>query len=98
VRNRVIAALFATGALLLCPAVSQSLSAQNRRPAAAPAKPTPRWPDGTVKLSPPVGENGIWQPNGRPILAEPETDPAIKDGQGRGAFSGSLPAVGQGAI
>jgi len=35
-----------------------------------------------------AGEKGIWVPNGRPILAEPETDPAIKDGQGRGAFSG----------
>jgi hypothetical protein len=52
------------------------------------ARPTPRWPDGRARLSAPPGEKGIWQPNGRPILAEPETDPTIKDGQGRGAFSG----------
>src|SRR5262245_62660768 len=62
--------------------------AQNQRPAAQPAKPTPRWPDGTPRFSAASGEKGLWHPNGRPILAEPETDPAIKDGQGRGAFSG----------
>jgi len=39
-------------------------------------------------LSAASGEKGLWHPNGRPILSEPETDPAIKDGQGRGAFSG----------
>jgi hypothetical protein len=50
--------------------------------------PAPRWPNGKVKLGAPAGQQGIWQPNGRPILAEPETDPAIADGQGRGAFSG----------
>ncbi len=27
---------------------------------AAPAKPTPRWPDGTVNWGPPVGETGLW--------------------------------------
>jgi hypothetical protein len=54
---------------------------------AAPG-PAPRWPDGRVKLGAAAGKKGIWVPNGRPILAEPETDPAIKDGQGRGAFSG----------
>ena len=36
-----------------------------------------------MKLGAPPGEKGFWQPNGRPILAEPETDPAIADGQGR---------------
>src|SRR4051812_1742567 len=61
--------------------------AQNRRPT-DPAKPTPRWPDGTPRFSAGTGEKGLWHPNGRPILAEPETDPAIKDGQGRGAPSG----------
>ena len=54
----------------------------------APPRPAPRWPDGRIKLGAASGEKGIWQPNGRPILAEPETDPTIKDGQGRGAFSG----------
>src|ERR1051326_1436973 len=62
--------------------------AQRARAAAGPAKPTPRWPDGHPRLSSEAGETGFWQPNGRPILAEPETDPAIKDGQGRGAFAG----------
>jgi hypothetical protein len=82
VRYRFIAALV----LLL---VALPLSAQNRaRQPAAPSKPTPRWPDGKVRLGMPPGEKGIWVPNGRPILAEPETDPAIPDGQGRGAFSG----------
>jgi hypothetical protein len=27
---------------------------------AAPARPTPRWPDGTVNWGPPVGETGLW--------------------------------------
>jgi hypothetical protein len=88
VRYRLLAAGLAVAAAALLFIAEQPLSAQNRRPPAAPAKPTPRWPDGTVKLSAPPGEKGIWQPNGRPILAEPETDPTIKDGQGRGAFSG----------
>jgi hypothetical protein len=67
--------------------VASSSFAQNRRPA-DPAKPTPRWPDGTPRFSAAPGEKGLWHPNGRPILSEPESDPAIKDGQGRGAFSG----------
>jgi len=79
---RIIAAI--TAIVLLFTVTS--LSAQN--PPAAPAKPTPRWPNGTPRFSAPAGEKGLWHPNGRPILAEPETDPAIKDGQGRGAFSG----------
>jgi hypothetical protein len=62
--------------------------AQNRRENGPPAKPTPRWPDGTPRFSAAPGDKGLWHPNGRPILAEPESDPAIKDGQGRGAFSG----------
>ena len=28
--------------------------------AAPPARPTPRWPDGTVNWGPPVGETGLW--------------------------------------
>jgi hypothetical protein len=76
--------------------LAQSANAQEQRtpgsltPQASQQKnqPAPRWPDGRVKLGAPTGQKGIWQPNGRPILAEPETDPAIKDGQGRGAFSG----------
>jgi hypothetical protein len=58
------------------------------RPQRAAPGPAPRWPDGRIRLGAALGEKGIWQPNGRPILAEPETDPTIKDGQGRGAFSG----------
>ena len=95
-RHQFIAALIAAGGVVLWPAASQLTSAQEPRtpgsltpPAAQKANtPAPRWPGGKVKLSSPTGEIGIWQPNGRPILAEPETDPAIKDGQGRGAFSG----------
>jgi len=87
-RCRFIAALAAAVGLLFFLSAPQPLPAQARRQSAAPAKPTPRWPDGRVKLSSPPGESGLWQPNGRPILAEPETPPAITDGQGRGAFSG----------
>jgi len=87
VRHRFLAALAASTLLLSMPIGRPSL-AQNRRPPAGPSRPTPRWPDGRVKLGAPPGEKGFWQPNGRPILAEPETDPAIADGQGRGAFSG----------
>jgi hypothetical protein len=67
--------------------VAQPLAAQNRREA-PPSKPAPRWPNGRIRLGMPPGEKGLWIPYGRPILAEPETDPAIKDGQGRGAFAG----------
>jgi hypothetical protein len=31
-----------------------------RGTAAPPARPTPRWPDGTVNWGPPVGETGLW--------------------------------------
>ena len=87
-RCRFLAAL-AAGTLMLSLPLAQPLLAQNRsRQPAAPSRPTPRWPDGRVRLGAPPGEKGFWQPNGRPILAEPETDAAIPDGQGRGAFSG----------
>ena len=66
---------------------AQPAAAQNRREA-PPSKPAPRWPNGRIRLGMPPGEKGLWIPYGRPILAEPETDPAIKDGQGRGAFAG----------
>jgi hypothetical protein len=93
VRHRFIAALTT---LLLLPVLAHTVSAQTPAtpgsltppPAQKADAPAPRWPDGRVKLGAPAGAKGIWQPNGRPILAEPETDPAIKDGQGRGAFSG----------
>src|SRR6266404_956993 len=84
-----------TAAVLL---LGQSAFAQEPRttpgslvpPRAQRAAPGPalRWPDGRIRLGAALGEKGIWVPNGRPILAEPETDPTIKDGQGRGAFSG----------
>lgn len=84
--HRLIAASVIAGTLLLSAALPGAV--QNRRPAAAPAKPTPHWPDGTPRFSAAPGDKGLWHPNGRPILSEPETDPAIKDGQGRGAPSG----------
>ena len=93
--RRFIVALMTTAAVLLLalarPVLAQnaptpgSLTPQAAQKATAPA---PRWPDGRVRLGAAPGQKGIWQPNGRPILAEPETDPTIKDGQGRGAFSG----------
>ncbi len=87
-RYRFIAPLVAVTLLMSLLSRVSSLYAQNRRPPSAPAQPTPRWADGTPRFSAAPGEKGLWHPNGRPILAEPETDPAIKDGQGRGAFSG----------
>ena len=94
--HRFVVALVTTAVVLL-PPLAQSTFAQEQRtpgslvPAAAQKaapRPAPRWPDGRIRLGAAPGEKGIWQPNGRPILAEPETDPTIKDGQGRGAFSG----------
>ena len=89
-RHRLIAALALMTVLIVVPLLAQSLSAQNAQGQGtqAPSRPTPRWPDGKVMLSAPPGEKGHWQPNGRPILAEPETPPVIEDGQGRGAFAG----------
>jgi hypothetical protein len=94
VSHRFFAVLLTAGAVLL--PLARAATAQEPRtpgsltpPAAQKVnRPAPRWPDGKVKLGAPEGEKGIWQPNGRPILAEPETAPEIKDGQGRGAFSG----------
>src|ERR1051326_1189623 len=40
-----------------------ALSAQNRRPEAPPAQPTPRWPDGKPRFSAAPGEKGLWHPN-----------------------------------
>ena len=93
--HRFIPALMVTTAAVLLP-LAHPVAQQQRTPGslvpprqqrAAPG-PAPRWPDGRIRLGAALGEKGIWQPNGRPILAEPETDPTIKDGQGRGAFSG----------
>jgi hypothetical protein len=95
VSHRFIVALLTPAVLLL---LAHSAIAQDQRttpgslvqppaPKTAPG-PAPRWPDGRIKLGAAAGQKGIWAPNGRPILAEPETDPTIKDGQGRGAFSG----------
>src|SRR5437870_5607077 len=72
---------------MLAAFAAQPSAAQDRRQA-PPQKPSPRWPNGRIRLGMPPGEKGLWIPYGRPILAEPETDPAIKDGQGRGAFAG----------
>jgi len=43
------------------------LAAQNAapRPAARPAGPAPRWPDGRLNLGAPPGEKGLWQGDGR---------------------------------
>jgi hypothetical protein len=74
-------------ALLAERALSQN--ARNRGTQAALAKPTPRWPNGRPRLSSLPGEKGVWQPNGRPLMAEPEGPPIIPgDNQGRGAFAG----------
>jgi hypothetical protein len=90
-RRYLTAALITTATLLLAPSATP-VSAQQNRDTAPPvpkvSPPAPRWPNGKIKLGAPTGQKGIWQPNGRPILAEPETDPEIKDGQGRGAFAG----------
>ena len=94
--HRFIAALMTTAAVLLPPLVPSTVAQEQPTPGSlvppaaqkAAPRPAPRWPDGRIRLGAAPGEKGIWQPNGRPILAEPETDPTIKDGQGRGAFSG----------
>ena len=52
-------------------------------------RPAPRWPDGRVNFGAPPGESGIWQPWGRPLLADPVGIPVtVNDRQGRAAFSG----------
>ena len=39
-----------------------------------PAKPTPRWPDGTVNWGPAIGDKGLWNVQGG-IFAEPDPIP-----------------------
>jgi hypothetical protein len=50
--------------------------------AAPPARPTPRWPDGTVNWGPPVGETGLWNVAGgtfaRPEGARVNPNDAVK--------------------
>ena len=41
---------------------------------AAPAKPTPRWPDGTVNWGAPIGEKGLWNVAGG-VFANPDPIP-----------------------
>ena len=84
--------VFVLGAALVASLVSApSLFAQDPQVLAESpdARPAPRWPDGRVNFGAPPGEEGIWQPWGRPLLADPVGVPVTAaDRQGRAAFSG----------
>lgn len=100
-RNRRVAIVALTAALMLVPALADPAFAQGARAGgqgraggaggqrqggggargrggrggdAAPARPTPRWPDGTVNWGPPVGETGLWNVAGG-TFARPDPEP-----------------------
>ena len=92
-RHRLTAAWAVLGVLAVAPLLAQPLFAQAGVdiPAAdvRDERPAPRWPDGRVNFGAPPGERGIWQPWGRPLLADPVGIPiTVNDRQGRAAFSG----------
>ena len=92
-RHRLTAAWAVLGVLAVAPLLAQPLFAQAGAdiPAAdvRDERPAPRWPDGRVNFGAPPGERGIWQPWGRPLLADPVGIPiTVNDRQGRAAFSG----------
>ena len=57
---------------VILPTVSLS---QQRGQQAAPAKPTPRHPDGRPNFGPPPGETGLWQPAGSRLADVDHYDP-----------------------
>src|SRR5262245_38829216 len=57
-------------AALILLSVSAGLNIAQRN-AAAPARPTPRWPDGRVNFGPVPGETGLWNAQGAQ-LARPD--------------------------
>jgi hypothetical protein len=74
VRNRFIGAFLVTIALLVLP--TRVLLAQNpQRGQQPPAGPAPRWPDGRVNLSSPIGQSGIWQGDGRLVINQKSYEP-----------------------
>jgi len=46
------------------------VGAPQQRRAAVPAQPVPRWPDGRVRLGPPLGKKGYWGAASTPALLE----------------------------
>ena len=92
-RNCLILTFVVQISLLATPVQVQALSPQNADQIddAAAVRPTPYWPDGRVNFGAPLGEMGIWQPWGRPLLSEPVViQTAAEDRQGRSAFSGPV--------
>src|SRR5262249_51909982 len=73
VRNRRIFGFLITAAVLLA---GRSALAQNpQRGQLAPAGPAPRFPDGRVNLGAPLGQNGIWQGDGRLVINQKSYEP-----------------------
>jgi len=92
VRYRLISTVAILAALMLAPALAHpsfgqnAARGQNAGRGRAPAKPTPRWPDGTVNWGPPVGEIGLW--NLRATFADPDPAPGKPPTLAANAFPG----------
>jgi hypothetical protein len=88
VRHRLLAIATALIVLLMLalPSFAQRGGRGNAPP--APAKPTPRWPDGTVNWGAPIGEKGLWNVAGG-VFADPEAvAPGAPQGRDFDTFPG----------
>jgi hypothetical protein len=100
-RYRLISVAAIAAASILLPVLAQPSFGQNGggrgqnaargQAPAAPAKPTPRWPDGTVNWGAPIGEKGLWNVAGG-TFADPDPvpgqPPAAQRGRGNTPYPG----------
>jgi len=76
VRHRLFSVVVGAAALMLLPVFADLSFGQRggRGNNNAPAKPTPRWPDGTVNWGANIGETGLWNVQGG-VFADPDPVP-----------------------
>jgi hypothetical protein len=73
----------ALGRLVVLKASAKQLFSSSRKPSAASrTAPTPRWPDGHVRLGPPPGQTGYWGAASAPALTEAIRSPVRLNGDG----------------
>lgn len=73
----------ALGRLIVLKASTKQLFASARKPPTATrTAPTPRWPDGQVRLGPPPGQTGYWGAASASALAETSSTPVRVNGDG----------------
>jgi hypothetical protein len=87
-RHRLFAIFLGLTIVIATPALVPTALAQNARKPATQSKPAPRWPNGRPRFSSLPGDKAVWQPNGRPLMADAESASLYGDNQGRGAFAG----------